>query len=59
MAINYGKGKNTSNYNLWKGDLQTHIKFLHEGQKIPYPKCQYKTTRKGNLQKHTKSVHES
>ena len=38
--------------------LQTHIKSVHEGQKIPCPHCEYKATRKGNLQTHIKSVHE-
>ena len=40
-----------------KGTLQTHIKSVHEGQKIPCPQCEYKATQKGHLQPHIKSVH--
>ena len=40
-----------------KGNLQTHIKSVHEGQKFQCQHCEYKATLKGNLQRHIKSVH--
>ena len=41
-----------------KGNLQTHIKSIHEGQKFQCPHCEYKATQKTNLQRQIKSVHE-
>ena len=40
-----------------KGNLQRHIKSVHDGQKFPCPQCEYKATQKGDLKKHNKSVH--
>ena len=40
-----------------QGNLQTHIKSVHEGQKFPCPHCEYKATRKTLLGSHIKSVH--
>ena len=43
---------------IQKGDLQRHIKSVHEGQTFQCPLCEYKATWKRNLKKHIDSVHE-
>ena len=49
---------NTKQLMTKKGNLQAHIKSVHEGQKIQCPHCEYKATWKRSLQIHIKSVHE-
>ena len=41
-----------------KGNLQTHIKSVHEGQKFLCRQCGSKFTQKGHLQNHINSVNE-
>ena len=51
------EGQTFPHYNS-KGDLQTYIKSVDEGQKFQCPHCEYKATWKRSVQIHIKSVHE-
>ena len=41
-----------------KGNLQKHIKSVHEGQTFQCPQCEYKATFRNALRRHIQSVHE-
>ena len=40
------------------GNLNAHIRAVHEGVKYPCQQCLYQATTKGHLDQHRRSVHE-
>ena len=41
------------------GDLERHIRSVHEGMKYSCGHCEYQATQKGHLEQHRRSVHEA
>ena len=41
-----------------KGNLQKHVKAIHEGVKYSYEYCDYKAITNSSVQQHVKSIHD-